>query len=139
MTIRHIVMWRVRGDDEATRAANASRVKSAFESLAGRIPGMRHLEVGIDVSRIDYACDVVLLTEFDSAEALAAYAIHPEHLRVRNALGDLRTDRHQVDYVLPAHRDDATTTPEAAAPPTPDISAALPTTRNGDEHHVQTV
>jgi hypothetical protein len=138
MTIRHIVMWRVRGDDEATRAANASRVKSAFESLAGRIPGMRHLEVGIDVSRIDYACDVVLLTEFDSAEALAAYAIHPEHLRVRNALGDLRTDRHQVDYVLPAHSADVGGTP-AAATPASGSSPARHATRTGDGHHVQTV
>ena len=106
MTIRHIVMWRVRGVDEAERLANAQRVKQAFETLAGRIPGMRHLEVGIDESRIDYACDVVLLTTFDSRDALAAYASHPEHLRVRAELGELRITRHQVDYSIAP--DDAT-------------------------------
>lgn len=124
MSLRHIVMWRVRGDDEATRAANAQRVKREFESLAGRIPGLRHLEVGIDISRIDYACDVVLVTEFDDAEALAVYARHPEHLRVRDALGDLRITRHQVDYAVPAD-------PGAARPPQ--------NPPNGDKTHVQVV
>lgn len=96
--IKHIVMWRVRGDDEATRARNAARVRAEFESLRGRVPGLRHLEIGIDESRVDYAFDAVLYSEFESREALAAYANHPEHLRVRQALGDLRIARHQVDY-----------------------------------------
>ncbi|MFS2168636.1 Dabb family protein, partial [Variovorax sp. Varisp62] len=40
----------------------------------------------------------VLLSEFDSQAALDAYATHPEHLRVRMQLGDIRTARFQVDY-----------------------------------------
>ncbi|MBI5719349.1 MAG: Dabb family protein [Burkholderiales bacterium] len=99
--IKHIVMWKVRGDDAAARAHHIALVKGEFESLRGRVPGLLHLEVGIDESRIDYACDVVLYTEFDSRESLAAYALHPEHLRVRQALGDLRSERHQVDYEVP--------------------------------------
>jgi len=102
VTIRHIVMWNVRGDDAAARARNVALLKSGFESLRGRVPGLLHLEVGVDESRVDYACDVVLLSEFDSREALAAYAQHPEHLRVRQALGDLRSARHQVDYEVAA-------------------------------------
>ncbi|MDR5761348.1 Dabb family protein [Caballeronia sp. LZ035] len=96
--IRHIVMWRVRGDTPAERLVALNRVKTSFEGLRGRIPGMSHLEVGLDHSRVDYACDAVLVTEFDSQEALEAYASHPEHLRVRTELGDLRTARFQVDY-----------------------------------------
>lgn len=96
--IKHIVMWKVRGDDAASHAHNVALVKREFESLRGRVPGLLHLEVGIDESRIDYACDVVLYSEFASREALAAYAEHPEHLRVRRTLGDLRSTRHQVDY-----------------------------------------
>ncbi len=98
MTIKHIVMWNVRGDDATTRAAHMQRVKAEFESLRGRVPGLLLVEVGLDESRIDYACDVVLYTEFATREALAAYAEHPEHLRVKQALGDLRVARHQVDY-----------------------------------------
>ncbi len=100
--IRHIVMWRVRGETEAERAATSELVKTSFEGLRGRIPGMNHLEVGIDSSGVDYACDAVLVTEFESREALDAYASHPEHLRVRTELGDLRTARFQVDYEFDA-------------------------------------
>lgn len=96
--IRHIVMWRVRGDTPAEREAASHLVKMQFEGLRGRIPGMRHLEVGIDSSQVDYACDAVLVTDFESREALEAYASHPEHLRVRRELGDVRTERFQVDY-----------------------------------------
>jgi hypothetical protein len=96
--IKHIVMWRVRGDDAAERQRNVALLKTEFESLRGLVPGLLNLEIGVDFSRIDYACDVVLYSEFESRESLAAYAEHPEHLRVKRALGDLRTARHQVDY-----------------------------------------
>ena len=97
--IKHIVMWNVRGDTDAERSANCRVLQRAFEGLRGRIPGLLRLEVGVDHSQIDYACDVVLYSEFESQAALDAYASHPEHLRVRQSLGDLRTARHQVDYV----------------------------------------
>jgi hypothetical protein len=96
---KHIVMWNVRGDTKAEKAQAAQLIKSSFEGLAGKIPGMRSVEVGLDVSNVDYACDVVLYMEFDSPELLRAYAIHPEHLRVKDVLGNSRVARHQVDYV----------------------------------------
>jgi hypothetical protein len=99
--IKHIVMWNVSGADAAARARNIALLKAEFESLRGRVPGLLHLEVGVDESRIDYACDVVLYTEFASREALAAYAEDPGHLQVRRALGDIRIARHQVDYEVP--------------------------------------
>jgi hypothetical protein len=98
--IRHIVMWRVAGDTPEARLAASREVKVSFEGLRGRIPGMTHLEVGIDSSGVDYACDAVLVTDFESREALDAYAFHPDHLRVREQLGSIRTARYQVDYPL---------------------------------------
>jgi hypothetical protein len=95
-------MWRVRGDTPAERAAASHLVKTSFEGLRGLIPGMTHIEVGLDSSKVDYACDVVLVSEFECVEALEAYASHPAHLRVRNELGDLRTARFQVDYTVEA-------------------------------------
>ncbi len=100
--VRHIVMWNVQGDTPAERQYNIERLCASFASLKGRIPGMRHLEIGVDVSRAGYACDVVLCSEFDSPAALAAYAEHPEHLRVRAELGAMRTARYQVDYPVAA-------------------------------------
>ena len=98
--IRHIAMWTLRGDSGVERAAARFRVKTAFEDLQGRIKGLDHIEIGIDVSNVDYACDVVLVSEFADASALRAYATHPEHLRVREELGDLRIGRFQVDYPI---------------------------------------
>ena len=96
--IKHIVMWNVRGDTPEQKRAAVHFLKSRFEGLVGRIPGLRHLEIGVDTSRVDYACDVVLYTEFESQEALDAYASHPEHARVKRELADTRTARYQVDY-----------------------------------------
>jgi hypothetical protein len=102
--LKHIVMWKVRGDTAADRQATALFLKSRFESLVGRIPGMAHLEIGLDSSHVDYACDVVLYSEFESQQALDAYASHPAHLRVRQELDGMRIARHQVDYASDAAR-----------------------------------
>lgn len=98
--VRHIVMWRLRGDTPDEREAARLKVKSAFEGLRGRIDGLDHVEIGCDISQVDYACDVVLVSEFRNEAALKSYATHPEHLRVRDELGDLRIERRQVDYAV---------------------------------------
>ncbi|MES2246474.1 MAG: Dabb family protein [Pseudomonadota bacterium] len=100
--IRHIVMWNVAGNGPEEKHRNVELLRRSFHSLRGRIPGLRHLEIGVDCSRVDYACDVVLYSEFDSQEALDAYAHHPEHLRVKAEIGAMRIARHQVDYAVPA-------------------------------------
>ena len=96
--IRHVVMWNVRGATPGEKQRNLERLRASFHSLRGRVPGLLQLEVGIDSSRIDYACDCVLVSDFESQAALDAYASHPEHLRVKQEVGDLRTHRWQVDY-----------------------------------------
>jgi Stress responsive A/B Barrel Domain len=98
--IRHIVMWNLQGDTEEEKVLNIQRLSQSFESLRGRIPGLIHLEIGVDQSRIDYACDVVLYSEFESMQALTNYATHPEHLRVKDEVAGLRIARHQVDYAV---------------------------------------
>src|SRR5580704_19565457 len=95
---KHIVMWNLKGDTPDEKATSISRLKAAFEGLVGKIPGLLHMEIGVDMSGVDYACDVVLYSEFDSHESLAAYAVHAEHIRVKQDLGDVRIARHQVDY-----------------------------------------
>jgi hypothetical protein len=96
--IKHIVMWDLDGDTPEAKARAIAQLSRSFESLRGRIPGLLHLEIGVDSSGVDYACDVVLYSEFESQTALDAYAVHPEHLRVKNELLGLRIARHQVDY-----------------------------------------
>lgn len=96
--ICHIVMWNVAGETPDEKQAAVHKVRTEFEALRGLIPGMRMLEVGVDHSRISYACDMVLVTEFESEDALRAYATHPAHLAARDRLEGLRIARHQVDF-----------------------------------------
>ena len=96
--IKHIVMWNMAGETEDQRREAAEFLRSRFEGMRGEVPGLLHLEIGFDHSRVDYACDVVLYSEFESQEALDAYATHPAHLRVKTELGQSRIARFQVDY-----------------------------------------
>lgn len=96
--IKHIVMWNLCGDSPEQKADAARIVKAKFEGLRDRIPGLLEIEIGIDESRIGYACDVVLYSVFRSLDDLAAYADHPAHLQVRQELDGIRIARHQVDY-----------------------------------------
>jgi quinol monooxygenase YgiN len=97
--VKHIVMWRLRGEGIEKQDA-AQLVKQSFEALSNKIPGLLKLEIGVDCSEIDYACDVVLYSEFADRAALAEYAKHPEHERVKALLGDSRKERYQVDYIV---------------------------------------
>jgi quinol monooxygenase YgiN len=96
--IKHIVMWNVRGEAPEERREVAQTIKGKFEALVGEIPGLLRLEIGIDVSGVSYACDVVLYSEFEDERALKIYGDHPAHLRVKDELEGLRIARHQVDY-----------------------------------------
>lgn len=98
--IKHIVMWNVRGETHQQRDLAIANLKQRFEALEGQIPGLLRLEIGVDISRIDYACDVVLYSEFENEASLAAYAVHPAHLKVKNELWGVRVARYQVDYLV---------------------------------------
>ena len=100
--IRHIVMWTVSGATPDDKRLHIEKLRRAFHSLRGRIPGLTQLDIGVDSSHVDYACDVVLYSEFETQAALDVYAAHPEHLRVKDELGAIRIARHQVDYAVQA-------------------------------------
>jgi heme-degrading monooxygenase HmoA len=94
-------MWDVAGTrGSPEHKANLIKLKQAFDDLAlhGGVPGLLKLEVGLDFSAVNYACDVVLLSEFENADALAGYQQHPAHAEAKQRIGDIRIARHQVDY-----------------------------------------
>ena len=95
--IRHVVMWKVAGRS-ADESEARRRVQAAFEGLRGRIPGMTRVEIGADVSGVDYACDLGAGGGLRIGRGAARYAT-PAHARVREELAGLRIARHQVDYV----------------------------------------
>jgi hypothetical protein len=97
--IKHIVLWKLKDFSEgATKQQNALKVKAMLEDMRGKIPGMLKLEVGLNFEASDSACDISLYSEFESREALDAYQVHPEHMKVKNFLPLVRTERRVVDY-----------------------------------------
>lgn len=98
--IRHIVMWKFADNAEGkTREENLDLVKEKLLALyeSGKIEGLRRMEIGKDVMHTDMSYDMVLVTEFDSVEALKAYKIHPDHVVISNYVKLVRTARATVD------------------------------------------
>ncbi len=99
--IKHIVLWKLKVPKTGSnKRETAQQIKQKLEALNGHIPGMLKLEVGIDFSQTDASFDVVLYSEFDSREALAAYHHHPLHLAVAPFIGAAREQRVLVDYEI---------------------------------------
>jgi len=77
--IVHIVMFKF---NEENREANLAKVSEMLDALMGKIPSLNSMEVGKNFANEARAMDLVITTTFESIEALQAYAIHPEHLKV---------------------------------------------------------
>lgn len=97
--IKHVVMWRLK--EEAlgrTKMENALLIKSDLEALKGQIEEILTIEVGINCVSADQAFDLVLVSTFESLEALDRYQVHPLHKKVGELIGAVRTERVVVDY-----------------------------------------
>lgn len=98
--LKHIVMWKLKHDQEHDRAENALLAKTYLEDLAGKIKEIRKIEVGINVNESAGAYDLVLYSEFENEQDLEAYQNHPDHLKVGEFIGQIRESRVVVDYVI---------------------------------------
>lgn len=73
--ITHIVLFKLK---EPT-VENIAAARAKLESMRGKLPMLRHLEVGVDVIRSERSFDVALYTKFDSMADLQAYQVYPYH------------------------------------------------------------
>ena len=90
--IRHIVMWKFRPGTEAEQ----TRFLEGLRGLQGVIPQLLKSEVAVDVGEGNY--DAVLVSEFESLEALETYKNDPRHKAVSALCKSIREDRVAVDY-----------------------------------------
>ena len=90
--LRHIVMWKFRPGTEAEQKA----FLEGLRGLQGVIPQLKRSEVTVNVGQGNY--DAVLVSEFESLEALDAYKNDPRHKAVSALCKSIRTDRVAVDY-----------------------------------------
>lgn len=90
--IRHIVMWKFREGTEAEQQEFLTKL----QALYGVIPQLKSCEVAVNVGKDNY--DAVLVSEFDSLEALETYKNDPRHKAVSALCKSIRVDRVAVDY-----------------------------------------
>lgn len=97
--VKHVILWQLKdelGEEEKSRVK--ADIKSGLEGLAGKIPGLVSIKVNITGLESSNA-DVMLDSLFDDEEALKAYAIHPEHVKVAdNNVRPFTKTRVCMDY-----------------------------------------
>jgi hypothetical protein len=97
--IKHIVLWTLKNrENEQSRDETAVAIKGKIEAMRGRIPGLLHIEGGVDFSRSADSWDIALYAELESHEALAAYHVHPAHEDFKAFIGPRRSQRTLIDY-----------------------------------------
>lgn len=67
-------------------------------ALKGQIPEIREMEVGINVNPSERSFDAVLVSTFDSLDALRSYSVNPLHAAVSDFCKTIRTQSVSVDY-----------------------------------------
>ncbi len=99
--IKHIVMWKLKDEAEGlTKAENALWMKQNLEALAGVVPELLSVEVGININTSESAYDAVLVSTFHSMDDLAKYKVHPEHVKISAYCKLIRESRVACDYVI---------------------------------------
>lgn len=97
--VTHIVLWKLHEEAGGrSREENMQLAKEKLEALRGRIPGLLHIEVGLDTTGHPQAADVALYTQLDSWDALEKYQNHPEHQAVIPFMREIVVSRTAADY-----------------------------------------
>ena len=91
--VKHIVVYTLK--EGVNKEEAVSIIKEQLEPLVGVIPGLTHMEI-----RATYqgGMDYALYSEFESREALAAYATHPLHEEAKAKFFHLLDKRYAADY-----------------------------------------
>ena len=92
--IRHIVMWKFKEDQHENMLVFRDRLLA----LRDKIPEIKEMEVGININPSERSFDAVLVSTFDSMEALKSYSVNPLHVAVSDFCKTIRTQSASVDY-----------------------------------------
>lgn len=90
--VKHIVLYTLKEGVDKDEAVKL--IGSVLEPLVGKIPGLLHMEIRRAYVGMDYA----LYSEFESREALTAYASHPLHEEAKGHFFHLLDSRVAADY-----------------------------------------
>ena len=72
-------------------------VRERLFALPAIIPEIKFMQIGRDVSRTEMSYDMMLVTRFDSLEALHTYKVHPAHVEVASYVAKVKVARVVLD------------------------------------------
>lgn len=90
--IKHIVCHKY------TDPAQAEIIAPMLRGLVGQVPGLLRMEAGADFLRSNRSYDLALAADLESREALAVYAEHPAHLKVKEYIHQHLQSSVSVDF-----------------------------------------
>jgi len=90
--VKHIVCQKFKEKADAEAAAKM------LHDLAGVVPSLRNIEVGVDFLGSERSFDLAIIAVFDDVEGLHAYDTHPAHQKVREFIKSRRIGTVSVDY-----------------------------------------
>ena len=94
--VKHIVMWKFKED----KREEMLEFRDRLLALKGQVPEIRAMEVGININPSERSYDAVLVSEFDSMDALNSYSVNPLHVAVSEFCKTIRTASASVDYEI---------------------------------------
>lgn len=100
--IRHIVLFKFKEEAGGkTRAENVAATRAMLDGLPAKIDLILESRTFVGTNGInDTNADLILVSDFESPEALAAYIDHPDHRAVGAFMGPLRESRMAIDLTL---------------------------------------
>ena len=97
--IKHIVLFRIKGNGEKKKE-NTSLFKDKLDELKNKIPEIKHIETGINISESLSSFDLILTTHFINSQDLDTYRNHPDHQKVVKLIEEVASEVAVVDYTI---------------------------------------
>ena len=96
--IRHTIMWKFKDEYEGMdKDAIMSAIEEKFAHLKSVIPEIKDMKVERDILKSERSFDMIYITEFESLETLEVYRVHPEHVKVAQFIGAVRSAQAVTD------------------------------------------
>lgn len=97
--VHHIVMWKFKPEIEEEKKADIKKAMSVnLHGLVGKVPGLLTVEF-VEKPIPSSTHDIALVTTLEKMEDIAAYAVHPEHVKVADTyVRPYVTERACLDY-----------------------------------------
>lgn len=85
---------------ESEKLEASKKVINRLNELPSKISEIRKYEAGIDVRKLSWSYDIVLIMNFDTIADLEAYTIHPAHQDFITFNKDFSVEKACIDYLV---------------------------------------